>query len=229
MPSANRAIARYLLQITIFVLLFAASLFFSAGTTAWAMGWVFIAIVSASQLSIALILIMRNPELMGERAETKGKRDLDRILAGVMSLFGPISMCIVAGLNFRFGWSPQIPVALQMTGIVLAVLGSILTAWAMASNKFFYGVLRIAQDKGHTVCASGPYRTVRHPGYLGAILFDLATPLILGSAWAFIPAALTVCAILVRTAREDKALQSGLGGYKEYAQQVRHRLLPAVW
>ena len=229
MPSANRAVARYLLQITIFVLLFAASLFFSAGTTAWAMGWVFIAIVSASQLSIALILIMRNPELMGERAETKGKRDLDRILAGVMSLFGPISMCIVAGLDFRFGWLPPIPVALQMTGIVLAVLGSVLTAWAMASNKFFYGVLRIAQDKGHTVCASGPYRTVRHPGYLGAILFDLATPLILGSAWAFIPAALTVCAILVRTAREDKALQSGLGGYKEYAQQVRHRLLPAVW
>ena len=69
----------------------------------------------------------------------------------------------------------------------------------MASNKFFYGVLRIAQEKGHTVCASGPYQYVRHPGYLGAILFDLATPLILNSAWAFVPAILTVCAIVVRT------------------------------
>ncbi|CAG0933391.1 protein-S-isoprenylcysteine O-methyltransferase [Thermoflexales bacterium] len=187
------------------------------------------AIVAASQLSIALILMMRNPGLMGERAESKGKRDLDRILAGVMALFGPLSMCIVAGLNVRFGWLPQISFALQIAGIVLAVLGSMLTAWAMASNKFFYGVLRIAQEKGHAVCASGPYQHVRHPGYLGAILFDLATPLILNSAWAFIPALLTVCAIVIRISREDKALQNGLGGYKNYAQQVRYRLLPAVW
>jgi hypothetical protein len=97
--NTNRAIPRYFLQIGIFVLLFAASLFFSAGRTDWTAGWVFMAVVAASQVSIALILMMRNPELMGERAESKGKRDLDRILAGVMALFGPISMCIVAGLN----------------------------------------------------------------------------------------------------------------------------------
>ncbi|MFZ5810172.1 MAG: methyltransferase family protein [Chloroflexota bacterium] len=193
------------------------------------MGWVFIAIVALSQISVALILITRNPELMGERAESKGKRDLDRILAGVMALFGPISMCIVAGLNFRHGWLPQISLALQITGIVLAILGSILTAWAMASNKFFYGVLRIAQEKGHSVCASGAYQYVRHPGYLGVIIFDLATPLILNSAWAFIPSILTVYAIFVRTSLEDKALQNGLDGYKNYAQRVRYRLLPAVW
>ena len=229
MSNTNRAIPRYFLQISIFVLLFAASLFFSAGRTDWAMGWVFIAIVAVSQISIALILVMRNPELMGERTDSKGPRDLDRILAGVMALFGPISMCIVAGLNIRFGWFPQIPFKLQITGIVLAVLGSILTAWAMASNKFFYGVLRIAQEKGHTVCASGPYQYVRHPGYLGAILFDLATPLILNSVWAFTPGLLTVFAICLRTALEDKALQNGLDGYKDYAQQVRYRLLPAVW
>ncbi len=116
-----------------------------------------------------------------------------------------------------------------MTGIALAVLGSILTAWAMASNKFFYGILRIAQEKGHLVCNSGPYQYLRHPGYLGAILFDLATPMILNSMWTFIPAALTVYAIFVRTALEDKALQNRLDGYRDYAQQVRYRLLPAVW
>jgi protein-S-isoprenylcysteine O-methyltransferase Ste14 len=229
MSNTNRAFARYFLQISFFVLFFAASLFFSANRSDWAMGWVFIAIVAISQISIALILIMRNPELMGERAESKGKRDLDRVLAGIMALFGPISMCIVAGLNLRYGWLPQIPFTLQIIGIVFAVFGSILTAWAMASNKFFYGVLRIAQEKGHSVYASGPYQYVRHPGYLGAIFFDLATPLILNSVWAFIPAILTVCAIFVRTSLEDKALQDGLDGYKNYAQQVRNRLLPSVW
>jgi protein-S-isoprenylcysteine O-methyltransferase Ste14 len=229
MSNANRAISRYFLQISVFVLFFATSLFFSAGRTDWVMGWIFIAIVAASQVSIALILMMRNPDLMGERADSKGKRDLDRILAGVMALFGPISMCIVAGLSIRFGWFPQIPFTLQVTGIVLAGLGSALTAWAMASNKFFYGVLRVAQEKGHTVCATGPYQYVRHPGYLGAILFDVATPLILNSVWALIPAILTVYAIIARTSLEDKALQNGLGGYKNYAQEVRYRLLPGVW
>lgn len=224
-----QALVRYFLQIGVFVVLFAASLFFSANRFDWAMGWVFIAIVVLSQMSIALILIIKNPKLLGERAESKGKRDGDRILAGVMALFGPIGMCIVAGLNLRYGWLPQMSFALQIAGIVLAVSGSILTAWAMASNKSFYGVLRIAPEQGHTVCAGGPYQYVRHPGYLGAICFDLATPLILNSVWAFIPAALTVGAILARTALEDKALQAGLDGYKDYAQRVRYRLLPAVW
>jgi protein-S-isoprenylcysteine O-methyltransferase Ste14 len=231
MSTINRAIPRYFLQIGIFVSFFAASLFLSAGRIDWVMGWVFIAIVAASQISIALILMVRNPELMGERdiRKGKGKRDLDRILSGVMTLFGPLSMCIVAGLNIRFGWSPQIPFALQIAGIVLAILGSILPPWAMVSNKFFYGVLRIAQEKGHTVCTSGPYQYVRHPGYLGAILFDLAIPLILNSVWALIPAVLTVYAIFARTALEDKSLQNGLDGYKDYTRQVRYRLLPAVW
>lgn len=229
MSNANRAIIRYFLQIGIFVFFFAASLFFSAGHTDWTMGWVFIAIVAASQISIAIILMMRNPELMIERDIRKGKRDLDRILTGVMTLFGPISICIVAGLNNRYGWLPQISFTYQIIGVALAILGSILPAWAMASNKFFYGVLRIEQEINHSVCSSGAYQYVRHPGYLGAIIFDLATPLILNSVWAFIPAILTICAIVIRTSLEDKALQNGLDGYKNYAQQVRYRLFPAVW
>ena len=229
MSNANRAIIRYFLQIGIFVFFFAASLFFSAGHTDWTMGWVFIAIVAASQISIAIILMMRNPELMIERDIRKGKRDLDRILTGVMTLFGPISICIVAGLNNRYGWLPQISFTYQIIGVALAILGSILPAWAMASNKFFYGVLRIEQENNHSVCSSGAYQYVRHPGYLGAIIFDLATPLILNSVWAFIPAILTICAIVIRTSLEDKALQNGLDGYKNYAQQVRYRLFPAVW
>ena len=229
MSNANRAIIRYFLQIGVFVFFFAASLFFSAGHTDWTMGWVFIAIVAASQISIAIILMMRNPELMIERDIRKGKRDLDRILTGVMTLFGPISICIVAGLNNRYGWLPQISFTYQIIGVALAILGSILPAWAMASNKFFYGVLRIEQEKNHSVCSSGAYQYVRHPGYLGAIIFDLATPLILNSVWAFIPAILTICAIVIRTSLEDKALQNGLDGYKNYAQQVRYRLFPAVW
>ena len=229
MSNVNRAIPKYLVQIGILVLFYAATLFVSAGRFDWTMAWIFIAIVAASQISVALVLLVNNPELMGERAESKGPRDPDRVLAGVIALFGPTSMYIVAGLNRRFGWLPQMPFAIQTAGIALAALGSLVTVWAMASNRFFYGVLCIAQEKGHRVCTSGPYRHVRHPGYLGALLFDLATPLILNSVWALIPAALTVYAIVTRTALEDQALKKRLAGYQDYAHQVRYRLLPGVW
>jgi len=82
---------------------------------------------------------------------------------------------------------------------------------------------------GEFVRPGGPYRAVRHPGYAGAIVFDLATPLMLGSPWALVPAVLTVWAIVVRTVREDRALRQGLPGYAEFARRTRYRLLPGVW
>jgi hypothetical protein len=88
MPNANRAITRYLLQSSSFVLCFAVGLFISSGYPNWVMGWVFITIVAATHICILIILMVTNPELMGERAEIKGKRDLDRILASIITLYG---------------------------------------------------------------------------------------------------------------------------------------------
>jgi len=227
--NTTRTFLPYLLQIGIFILILSASLFTASGRLDWVMAWGYIGLVVVSQGIVALILIPNNPELVKERAQFRGERNLDRVLAGIMALFGPASMCIIAGLDMRFGWLPHIPLTPQIAALGIAMLGSLLTTWAITSNKFFYGVLRIAKERGHAVCIGGPYRYVRHPGYLGAILFDLATPLMLNSVWALIPAAFTVCAIAVRTALEDRALQDGLYGYKDYAQRVRYRLLPGVW
>ncbi len=228
-PDISGVISKWLLQAGIFVLIAAASLFGSSGRLDWVMAWVYIGVYLASMGVNALVLIPTNAELVVERTQFRGKRDLDRALAGIMALWGPTGTCIVAGLDVRFGWSPGIPLALLIVALAIAVLGSLLTTWAMASNRFFYGVLRIAKDRGHTVATSGPYQVVRHPGYVGAIAFDLATPLILGSVWAFIPAALTVCLVIVRTALEDRTLLEQLEGYEEYAARVRYRLLPGVW
>ena len=101
--------------------------------------------------------------------------------------------------------------------------------WAMATNKFFYSVMRIEKEKGHTVCTNSPYRYIRYPGYLGALLFNVTTPLMLGSIRALIPSVVTVCAIVVRTVLEDRTLQNELDGYKNYTQQVGDRLLPNLW
>jgi protein-S-isoprenylcysteine O-methyltransferase Ste14 len=104
-----------------------------------------------------------------------------------------------------------------------------LMTWAMAVNNYFSLVVRIQKDRGHTVVTGGPYHYVRHPGYVGGILFQLGTPLLLGSMWALIPAGLTVLLLVVRTALEDRTLLKELEGYQEYAQQTHYRLLPGLW
>jgi len=224
-----RGIARWLFQMAVFVLIFASSLFLASGSLGWTMAWVYVAVLVANNIVAALVLIPRNPGLLADRARSEGPRDLDRVLAGTMALFGPLATLVVAGLDFRFAWSIPIALAIQIGAVAAAVLGAILTVWAMASNRHFYGVVRINREEGHTVATSGPYRFVRHPGYAGAILFQLATPLMLGSLWALIPAVLTGCATVFRTTLEDRTLQMELDGYNEYTQQVRHRLVLGIW
>jgi protein-S-isoprenylcysteine O-methyltransferase Ste14 len=104
-----------------------------------------------------------------------------------------------------------------------------MTLWAMAVNRFFSGVVRIQEERGHVVVSHGPYALVRHPGYVGVILAMVGAPLMLGSVWALIPAAATVGVIVIRTAREDLTLTRYLAGYETYAQRVRYRLLPGIW
>ena len=124
---------------------------------------------------------------------------------------------------------PQISVCV-LAIVIAAVLGYVVIGvWSMAANAFFSMIVSIQKDRGHTVVTDGPYRYVRHPGYAGSILFTIATPLVLGSLWAFIPCGLAAALFVVRTALEDRTLQEELPGYKEYAQQTRYRLLPGIW
>jgi protein-S-isoprenylcysteine O-methyltransferase Ste14 len=227
--NTTRGIVRWLLQTAIFVLIFAAGLFLASGSLDWAMSRVYVGLLAADKVIAAFVLIPRQPELLIDRARSEGPRDLDRVLAGIMALFGPVITLVVAGLDYRFDWSPQIVLAIQIGAVVVAALGSLLTIWAMASNRHFYGVVRINREEGHTVVTAGPYHFVRHPGYAGAISFQLATPLILGSLWALVPAVLTVCTTIARTKLEDRMLQEELDGYRTYTRQVHHRLVPGVW
>jgi len=136
---------------------------------------------------------------------------------------------LIAGLDTRFGWTGRVALALQIVAIAIFMLGGALFSWAMVSNAYFSTVVRIQEDRGHTVCTTGPYRFVRHPGYVGAILQSLAVPLMLGSLWALVPGGLAALLIVARTALEDRTLWEELDGYKEYARRVRYRLLPGVW
>ncbi len=77
--------------------------------------------------------------------------------------------------------------------------------------------------------SAGPYRCVRHPGYVGAIGQSLGVPLLLGASWALVPGIIAAALMVLRTALEDRTLQHELAGYAEYARGVRYRLLPGIW
>jgi protein-S-isoprenylcysteine O-methyltransferase Ste14 len=104
-----------------------------------------------------------------------------------------------------------------------------MSIWATAVNRFYGRFVRIQRERGHVVISDGPYRYVRHPGYLGQIVFSVASALALGSLWALIPGGLFAVLLVVRTALEDRTLQAELEGYEAYTRRVRHRLVPRIW
>ena len=232
MNRAGKFAVKAIMGIVPHLLLAAALLFISAGTIRWGYAWAFLGAYFGVML-IGVFVLARNVDLATERRCVKGKPDVkkwDRILAPILAFIGPLSICLVGGLDFRFGWSFETPpLACRLGGAALMILGSGFSGWAMHHNRFYSAMVRIQRDRGHTVIRSGPYRFIRHPGYAGVLVYFMSVPLILGSWWAFIPAGLTASATLIRTVLEDRTLQAELPGYLEYTQQTRRRLLPGIW
>jgi protein-S-isoprenylcysteine O-methyltransferase Ste14 len=213
-----------------FIVVLAATLFIASGRLNWAMGWVYIGMYVVLTAVRALVLIPASPELLAERAQVKEDvKEWDRVFAALVSVYLPLLMLLTAGLDARFGWSPEIPFALQIGAVPIAALAHLLILWAMKVNTFFSGIVRIQKDRGHTVISGGPYKVVRHPGYVGMIVFGFASPLVLGSLWALLAGAGMMCVTIARTVLEDRTLQEELEGYRDYAGLVRYRLLPGIW
>ena len=206
----------------------AVCLFGSAGRLNWWNGWLLIGLSFLGAIA-ATVVIWRDPGLVIERRNLKAGKSWDKAIVAFVVFLGPVAMWITAGLDARHRWSPSLPTWTVAAGVVVAALGVALMAWAMGTNKFFSAVVRIQKDRGHTVVTGGPYQFVRHPGYAGMAAFTLATPLILGSWWAYVPAAATAAVTMLRTALEDRTLQNELEGYPDYARTVRYKLIPIVW
>jgi len=202
-------------------------LFVSAGRLDWTMAWVY---AGLSLIGVVAGALAAGPSLLAERSGVgQGAQALDVIMAIIMAWLGPVAIALVAGFDFRYGWQPEVSPQVQGAGALAAVFGYAVVLWAMASNRFFSGVVRIQTERGHAVVSHGPYALVRHPGYAGVILAMAGAPLMLGSVWALMPAAATVGATAVRAAYEDRTLMRDLAGYEAYARRVRYRLLPGIW
>jgi protein-S-isoprenylcysteine O-methyltransferase Ste14 len=208
-------------------------LFLVAGTWSWDWAWIYTVVSVIGWTLLNIIVVGENPALMNERGKrtnvmTKGAKRWDMILLSIYSLL-LFATPIVAGLDYRNGWSTAVSSVIHILGIVLLAGGFIPLTWAMAANRFFAPAVMIQTERGHQVADNGPYHYVRHPGYVGIILHFLSVPIALGMWAALIPALVGVAIFVLRTALEDRTLQSELPGYTDYAKRTRYRLLPGIW
>jgi protein-S-isoprenylcysteine O-methyltransferase Ste14 len=225
----KKLIVRYAIRETMGIVVMGVALFWSAGRVDWWPGWAVLAVMAAWIIATAIVILRFNPDLFAERlGPRKGAKAWDTAIMSVLGL-AQLVRYILAGLDQRYGWMGGFPFAAQIAALIFCLLGYALVVWATASNAYFSQIVRIQTERGHTVVSGGPYKYVRHPGYVGAIVYELAVPILLASWWAGVPSALTVILLILRTALEDRALQTELAGYVDYARLVRYRLLPSIW
>lgn len=212
-------------MVTAVIALIAGLLFVVARRLEWTVGWLYVGIAVAT-LAINLACLLRwNPKLILRRSRFgRGTKAWD---IAFLVLWGPVVVAIYV-VAVREG-NMSVPGVGWLLGLAVFVPGWALVIWAMVVNPFFEKTVRIQTDQDHQVISAGPYAYIRHPGYVGFSSWFLSTPLLLSSDWAFIPAALSVIGLVIRTALEDRTLRLELSGYAEYAKRVPFRLIPGIW
>ena len=225
----KKLFARYAAREAMGLVITGIALFWPAGRLDWWQAWAVLAVMAAWIVATALVILRTNLDLLRERlGPRKGAKCWD---TAIMSLLGLLQLAryILAGFDRRYGWTGDFPAAAQIAALAAGALGYAVVVWATASNAYFSQIVRIQHERGQNVVSHGLYRSVRHPAYAGAILYELTVPVLLGSWWAMVPSALSALLLALRTALEDRTLQAELPGYQEYAGRVRSRLLPGGW
>ena len=218
-----------LVQVSVILFIVLALYFLAAGRVNLMWAWIYLGLGLVSIVVGGAYVLQHNPAAINERGRPpENQKSWDKIIVALSSPLY-LGVYIIAGLDIRFGWSVNPPLWLHLLGAVLTVIASFLTYSAMAHNPFLSTVVQIAEQRGHRVASSGPYRYVRHPMYTSLIFSWPGIALILGSYWAVIPGLISSALMVIRTVLEDQTLKDELPGYLEYTQQTRFRLLPGIW
>ena len=199
--------------------------FLPAGSLAYTWGWLFMALLFVPMFGAGLVMLAKSPELLKKRLDVKEKRSAQK---GVVGFSGLIFLAgfVVAGLDYRFGWS-KMPLWVIITASVLFLVAYGLYAEVMRENAYLSRTIKV--EEGQTVVDSGLYGIVRHPMYAVTVLLFLMMPLVLGSWFALIPFAFYPVIIAARVKDEEVLLSQELAGYEDYKKKVKYRLLPFIW
>ena len=220
-----KLLANALIKFTCGLLMVGLLIFLPAGTLRYTYGWLFMAVLFAPMLIAGFVMYFKSPEFLAKRLSAKEKQATQKgvlAFAGLMFIAG----FVVAGLDFRFGWS-KMPSWVVVVASVLFLVAYALYAEVMRENAYLSRIIKV--EEGQTVVDTGLYGIVRHPMYMVTILLFLMIPLVLGSWYALIIFAFYPAIIVVRLKDEEDLLSRELPGYEEYKQKVKYRLMPFVW
>lgn len=206
----------------------AAIFFIAAGTLNVPRALIYFFVYTAATILSAIVLYHHDPELLNARRKIAANTEAwDKILLLIYVLLGFYGVYAAAGLAIRFQQT-ETSLMLFGVGMLLMVLTCFLSIWPVMENRNFESSVRIQEDRGQTVCSSGPYSYVRHPGYSAILLWSISISMIFGGL-AGIIAILIILTIVIRTYFEDQMLQEKLSGYVEYSKKVKYRLIPYIW
>ena len=220
-----KLVAEALMKFTCGLLLVGLLIFLPAGTLGYTYGWLFAGLLFVPMLIAGLVMLRKSPEFLKKRLDAKEKQSAQK---GVVALSGLMFIAgfVVAGLDFRFGWSAM-PTWVVITASVLFLIAYALYAEVMRENAYLSRTIKV--QEGQIVVDTGLYGIVRHPMYAATILLFMMIPLILGSWYALIAFALYPVIIIVRLLDEEKLLTEELPGYDTYKQKVKYRIIPFIW
>ena len=200
-------------------------LFLPAGGLQYQNGWLFIGLLFIPILLLGIVMLIKSPKLLEKRLNAKEKESTQK---GVVALSGVLFVAgfVVAGLDFRFGWS-HVPLWGVIVASVVLLVSYALYAEVMRENAYLSRTVEVQQ--GQKVIDTGLYAIVRHPMYAVTVWLFLSIPVVLGSLWSLLCFLPYVGVIVVRICNEEKVLEAGLEGYTDYKKRVKYRILPFVW
>ena len=207
------------------VLLVGLPLFLSAGSFSYWNAWLFMGILFIPMFIAGLILMKKNPYLLEKRLNAKEEQSEQKTviaLSGIMFLVG----FVVAGLDYRFQWI-KLPEWVAIVGAVVFLIAYGLYAEVLRENTYLSRTIEVQENQ--KVIDTGLYGIVRHPMYAVTLILFLSMPIVLGSVISFMVFLAYPFIIAGRIKNEEKVLEEGLAGYKEYKQKVKYRLIPFIW
>ena len=221
MKLALNALTKYIFGLVFVGLL----LFLPAGSFTYSNGWLFIGLLFVPMLILGIVLLIKSPELLEKRLDSKEKENTQKGVVAISGLLFVVGFA-VAGLDYRFRWS-DVPSWVVFIASVVLLISYALYAEVMRENVYLSRTIEVQENQ--KVVDTGLYGIVRHPMYAVTIWLFLAIPIVLGSWWSLLCFLPYIAVIVVRINNEEKVLESGLEGYADYKKRVKYRIIPLVW
>ena len=214
-----------LIKVTLGIVLVGLLVFLPAGTLSYPLGWLFMGLLFVPMLIAGFVMLFKAPDLLKKRLDAKEKQADQKAVVAVSGLMF-IGGFVVAGLDYRFGWS-QMSLAVTLVASVLFLVAYGLYAQVLRENAYLSRTIKV--EEGQKVISTGLYGVVRHPMYAATILLFLMMPLVLGSWYGTIVFLIYPGLIVLRLKGEERLLAKELPGYEEYQKKVKYRLIPFIW